>query len=335
MNATSRPTLADYAAYLESDPEEYARLISSLLIKVTEFFRDPKVFDYLREHVLPELIAEARRDRREIRIWSAGCSTGEEAYSLAIVLAEALGEAAAWPDIRIFATDIDSAAIAFARRGIYQANALKSLPAGARDRYFVRSDGHFEVAKRLRSLMVFGEHDLGARAPFPRIDLILCRNVLIYFTVPMQRAALETFGFSLRSGGRLALGTAETVMTLPEPFEEEEGRLRVYRRRPGNYAIRFRCSPRAASTSEPGNPARRGRPSSRSRDVRREAVVGRRRIALLLNLTVGIVVVDPRYYIVRINSAARKMLGIHGTAFDQDFIHLRRGSSTQRHSSRN
>src|SRR5664279_1942309 len=237
MNATSRLTLADYAAYLESDPEEYARLVNSLLIKVTEFFRDPKLFQYLREHVLPELIAEARHEGRELRLWSAGCSTGEEAYSLAITVAEALGENAAWPDIRIFATDIDREAIAFARRGIYPTSALKSLPAGVRERYFVKSDGHLEVAKRLRALMVFGEHDLGERAPFPRIDLLLCRNVLIYFAVPMQQIALETFAFSLRPGGRLVLGTSETVMTLPEPFEEEEGRLRVYRRRPGNYAI--------------------------------------------------------------------------------------------------
>ena len=103
MSATARPTLAEYAAYLESDPEEYARLVNSLLIKVTEFFRDPKLFDYLRGNVLPELIAEARRDRRELRIWSAGCSTGEEAYSLAIIVAEALGDelaVAGGPDLR-------------------------------------------------------------------------------------------------------------------------------------------------------------------------------------------------------------------------------------------
>jgi two-component system CheB/CheR fusion protein len=321
MNATSRPTLASYAAHLEADPEEYARLVNSLLIKVTEFFRDPKLFQYLREHVLPELIAEARQEGRELRLWSAGCSTGEEAYSLAITVAEALGEKAAWPDIRIFATDIDREAIAFARRGIYPTSALKSLPAGVRDRYFVKSDGHLEVAKRLRALMVFGEHDLGERAPFPRIDLLLCRNVLIYFAVPMQQIALETFAFSLRPGGRLALGPSETVMTLPEPFEEEQARLRVYRRRPGNYAI------------PPMRPAvlrqRRTRETQLDQairvarhDVRRDVESSESADNLLLNLTVGIVVVDPRYYILRINSAARKMLGIHGTAFDQDFIHL-------------
>ncbi|HEX7430848.1 MAG TPA: CheR family methyltransferase [Candidatus Limnocylindrales bacterium] len=321
MNATSCPTLAGYAAYLESDPEEFARLVNSLLIKVTEFFRDPKLFEYLREHVLPELIAEARRERREIRIWSAGCSTGEEAYSLAIVLAEILGEQSAWPDVRIFGTDIDREAIAFARRGIYPATALKSLPAGTRDRYFAKSDGGYEVAKRLRALMVFGEHDLGERAPFPRIDLLLCRNVLIYFAPPMQQIALETFAFSLRPGGWLALGTSETVMTLPEPFEEEQARLRVYRRRPGNYAIPpMRPSvlrPRRHAESQLDQAIRVAR-----RDVRRDAESSESADSLLLSLTVGIVVVDPRYYILRINSAARKMLGIHGTAFDQDFIHL-------------
>ena len=100
MNVTHRPTLAAYMAYLESDPEEYARLVNSLLIKVTEFFRDPKVFDYLREHVLPELITEVLREGRELRIWSAGCATGEEAYSLAIIVAEALGDQLPWPDTR-------------------------------------------------------------------------------------------------------------------------------------------------------------------------------------------------------------------------------------------
>jgi two-component system CheB/CheR fusion protein len=321
MNATSRPTLADYAAYLESDPEEYARLVNSLLIKVTEFFRDPQLFEYLREQVLPELIAEARRNRRELRIWSAGCSTGEEAYSLAITVAEALGEEAAWPEIRVFATDIDREAIAFARRGVYPPAALKGLPAGARDRYFVKSDGGYEVAKRLRALMIFGEHDLGERAPFPRIDLLLCRNVLIYFSTPMQRVALETFAFSLRPGGRLALGTSEAVMALPEPFEEEQARLRVYRRLPGSYAI----PPMRPAALRP----RRGQESELDqairvthRDVRRVAESSASADSLLINLTVGVVVVDPRYYILRVNSAARRMLGIHGTAFDQDFIHL-------------
>ena len=321
MNATAHSTLAEYAAYLETEPEEYARLVNSLLIKVTEFFRDPKVFEYLRGHTIPELIAEARGSGRELRFWSAGCSTGEEAYSLAMVVADVLGDGVAWPEIRIFATDIDREAINFARRGVYQPTALKSLPEGVRDRYFVKSDDGYEVGKRLRGLMVFGEHDLGERAPFPRIDLLVCRNVLIYFTPPMQRVALETFAFSLRPGGRLVLGTSESVMALPEPYEEEQERLRVYKRRSGSYTM-----PPIRPT---GLRQHRGPDSQLDlavrvthRDARRIADSSVSAETLLLDLSVGLVVVDPRYDIIRINTAARQMLGIHGTAYDQDFVHL-------------
>jgi PAS domain S-box-containing protein len=237
MSATARATLPEYLAFVESNPEEYSRLLNSLLIKVTEFFRDQKLFDYLRDCALPELIDAARREGRELRLWSAGCSTGEEAYSLAMALAESLGDDLPWPDIRIFATDLDGQAIAFARRGTYPAASLRGMPAAERNRHFVKSEGGYKVAKRLRALMVFGQHDLAEGAPFPHIDLLACRNVLIYFSQPMQQSALETFAFSLRPGGLLALGSSETVTALPEPFEPEQPRLRVFRRRPGVYAI--------------------------------------------------------------------------------------------------
>ena len=137
------------------------------------------------------------------------------------------------PDVRVFATDIDSAAIAFARRGLYPPAALQNVPAACGRATSRKSDGGFEVVKSLRSLMIFGEHDLGARSPFPRIDLILCRNVLIYFNQAMQRAALETFGFSLRDDGRLVLGPSETVAALPAIYVQDHARMRIYRRAPG------------------------------------------------------------------------------------------------------
>ena len=288
---------------------------------MTEFFRDPKVFEYLRDDTLPALIDEARADGRQLRVWSAGCSTGEEAYSLAITLAEALGTDRAAFDVRVFATDIDSSAIAFARRGVYPASALQKVPAAIRERYFAKTDGAYEVVKSLRSLMTFGEHDLGARAPFPRIDLILCRNVLIYFTVPMQRAALETFGFSLRDGGRLVLGPSETVAAMPGLYDEDHGRLRVYRRVQGGPPLPLA---RALPARPPQERARQLDAAIRStrRDVQVAADSSEAAEKLLLDLSLGVVVVDARYYITRINTAARRMLGIHGLAFDQDFIHL-------------
>src|SRR5919197_4508305 len=160
-------------AYMPAAPAE-TRTLSALLeqlhaAKVTEFFCDPELCAYLRGVVLPEIAAAAGERHNEIRLWSAGCGTGEEAYSLAILLAEVLGEELERFTVRLFATDLDTAAVAYARRGVYPASALASLPRDLVERYFTPLEGGYEVSKRLRSLTVFGEHDLGQRAPFPHI----------------------------------------------------------------------------------------------------------------------------------------------------------------------
>src|SRR5919112_44374 len=229
MAAAGAATLPEYRRYMDRHPEELQRLVASFLIKVTEFFRDPELFTYLRDRVLPGLVSEAKA-RGELRIWSAGCATGEEAYTLAMLVSDLIGEDAEELPVRIFATDIASDAVEFARHGIYTHAALEGLPSDFVERHFTAVDGAFEVRKHVRSLVVFGEHDLGNRAPFPRIDLILCRNVLIYFTPDLQRRALQLFAFSLRHGGYLALGKAETVSPLPEFFAFAEPRLKVFRR---------------------------------------------------------------------------------------------------------
>ncbi len=319
MHATGNRSVADYAALVERDPAEYERLVGSLLIKVTEFFRDPKVWEHLRDHVVPALVEDARRDGRELRVWTAGCSSGEEAYSLAITIAEVLdGEPPL--DVRIFATDVDAATIAFARRGIYPPGALTGVPGPVRSRYFTPSGTGFEVIKSLRSQMIFGEHDLSARVPFPRIDLILCRNVLIYFTQPLQRIALETFAYSLRPDGRLVLGLSETVTALPGSYDEQNARLRIYRRLPGQQPVPQawpKVVPTAREVSIPLDRAIRS--TRRDRGAADPAAPAE---GILLGLDVGVIVVDPHYDIIRINTAARRVLGIHGTAFDQDFVHL-------------
>ena len=230
MAAVGATSLRDYQRYLARNPAEYDRLASSFLIKVTDFFRDADLYAYLREHVVPELIAYATEHDHEIRVWSAGCATGEEADSLAILLADAVAEDTSRPNIRVFATDIDNDAINFARRGIYPPSSVDAVPPELIDRYFQRIDDAFEVRKQIRSLTVFGQHDLAQRAPFPRIDLAVTRNVLIYFTPELQKRALQLFAFSLREGGRLVLGKAESVSQVPEHFVVEEPRLKVYRR---------------------------------------------------------------------------------------------------------
>ncbi|HEV7216536.1 MAG TPA: chemotaxis protein CheB, partial [Chloroflexota bacterium] len=177
--ATGANSLDEYMQHLEANPEEYQRLTQAFLIKVTEFFRDGDLFSHLRDVLLPELIATARQQGRGLRCWSAGCATGEEPYSLAILIADLLGDALEQANVRIFATDLDAEAVAFARRGAYPESALAGLPPDLVARHFTHQGDAYVIKKRVRSLIIFGQQDLGLRAPFPDIDLVLCRNVLI------------------------------------------------------------------------------------------------------------------------------------------------------------
>jgi len=331
MAATGTNELEAYIRYVQRNPDEYQRLISSFLIKVTEFFRDPELFRHLQERVIPDLIDSARQHNNELRLWSAGCATGEEAYSLAILLSEALGDELPNFSIRIFATDADGDAISFARRGIYPASALSDLSPPLIDQYFNNLDGQFEIKKQLRAMTVFGQHDLSLRAPFPRIDLALCRNVLIYFTSELQRRALQLFAFSLREGAYLVLGKSETTSPLPEHFVLEQSRLKIYRRQ-GEPALmpssRVRdaasmFSLRAYQSQVLANITDLPRSRDRDRTQRRD-----RGDSIVQRLPIGLVIVDRRYDILSINTAARQVLGIHGSAVGEDLIHLTQGVST-------
>ena len=325
MAATGTSKLRSYIEHVHANPEEYQRLASSFLIKVTQFFRDRDLFQYLRETIVPELIADAREREMELRIWSAGCATGEEAYSLAMLVVDGLGDAADQFNVRIFATDVDGEAIAFARRGIYPAASIAELPADLVERHFVRVGDGYEVRKRIRAITVFGQHDLGQRAPFPRVDLALCRNVLIYFTSELQKRALQLFAFSLRDGGYLVLGKAESTTPLPDYFVLSQPKLKIYRRQGDRVLIP--TSRIRDSAPIPIRPAglRRGRGAENvfaRAGGERDSTVADRADSLLLGLPVGIIVVDRHYDIQSINTAARRMLGVHGPAIGEDLIHL-------------
>ncbi len=322
MLATDCSDLTEYKLYLQAHPEEYDQLVSDFLIKVTEFMRDPTLFNYLQERVLPDLIERSRTRERELRFWSAGCATGEEAYSLAILLYEVLGAELENFHIKIFATDLDINAIAYARRGLYPAKALASLPEELVQRYFTRNGEDYEVKKLLRNLIVFGEHDLGQSAPFPRIDLVMCRNVLIYFNRELQQHALQIFAFALRDGGYLVLGRTETTSPLPEFFAPQEPQQRIYRRH-GHRRLIPPVSPNSYKPLTVPNlsPPRRNRISSALFQVRPPQNWSAKD-NLLLKLPIGVVVVDQRFDIQEINSAARRLLSIHTSAIGEDFIHL-------------
>ncbi|HEY7590885.1 MAG TPA: chemotaxis protein CheB, partial [Candidatus Limnocylindrales bacterium] len=321
--ATGNPDLRQYLRYVGAHPRELDKIGASFLIKVTEFFRDAELFDHLREQLVPKLVEEARGHGRELRVWSAGCATGEEAYSLAVLISDALGvELPDWT-IRIFATDLDPDAISFARRGIYPASALAHVDPQTLQRHFTQTDGEYEVRKHLRTMTVFGQHDLGARAPFPRIDLVLCRNVLIYFTPELQRRALQLFAFSLRDGGWLALGKAETTSPLAEYFTVDDSRLKLFRRRGERLLVppAHTAEPRATAPPRPAT-ARTAFGIENQVEAARRRSAGESAEAVLAAVPVGIIVVDASYDIKAINPAARDLLGIHGSALKRDVVHL-------------
>ncbi|MBV8148617.1 MAG: hypothetical protein JO092_05975, partial [Candidatus Eremiobacteraeota bacterium] len=326
MAGAQTENLADYLRYLRTHEEAYQQLISSFLIKVTGFFRDAALFNYLRETVFPEIIAEAREKQHELRIWSAGCATGEEAYSLAILLAELLGDALNDVRIRIFATDLDIQAIAFARRGLYPISAFTDIPAEIVGKYFTAFNGAYQVRKHIRNLTVFGEYDLGQRAPFPHIDLILCRNVLIYFTKELQQRVLQLFAFSLRIGGYLALGKAETTNPLPQFFAQAQPTLKVYRRHGERLLI---PAPLVDGLTLPERPTVR-RPALRPPGPQRRAIehptsrwaLVDRLGAFVFDSSIGIAIVDANYDIQTINQAGRVLLGIPGQGIGSDLVHI-------------
>ncbi len=225
-------TMEEYLLLTEKNPEELNQLCKEILISVTSFFRDPKAFEALRE-ALAELLAQ-KLPGEEIRIWIAGCATGEEAYSVAILLNELLGSALPDYRVQIFATDIDLNAMAIARRGVYPETALAEIDPRLIERYFSNREGYYEVNKFLRDLVVFARQDLVQDPPFLRLDLVTCRNVLIYFQGVLQDQVLSTFHYALRPGGLLFLGKSETAHQRDGQFESMAKDAKIFRRRIGD-----------------------------------------------------------------------------------------------------
>ena len=325
-------SLSEYAHYLESNPEEITDLVKSFLINVTGFFRDPEAFEFLRDEILPPLIQEARLNGRSLRFWSAGCATGEEAYSLALLMADLLGKEFSGWNIRIFATDLDPEAVNFARRGLYPANVLENLPDDYRMRFFEPMDHGYRISKELRQTVIFGNQDLSRGAPFPRINMVICRNLLIYLKPELQQRVLELFAYSLQdSHGYLFLGKAETARPTNANFELVHKKWKVYRCLAGPHVLpALQNSPFSRIVSR-GSGAKLNDLQVGYADQTITApeveVAQLRRLneSLLRCITGGVVIIDRSYHILTINPAARRILGIKDIAYDQDFLHTVRG----------
>jgi two-component system CheB/CheR fusion protein len=225
------PSFANYAQFLRQNPQEVDLLSKEMLIGITSFFRDPDAWACLQEQVIPDLLASLPA-RASSRAWVAGCSTGEEAYSLAIVLREAQEKLPRGQhrSVKIFATDIDHEAIAKARQGYYPAEIAKDVSAQRLARFFVAEDKGYRVNQELRHMVVFAPQDLIADPPFTHLDILTCRNLLIYFGDELQRKLLPLFHYSLDPGGVLMLGSAESIGEFSELFTPIEATMRLFRR---------------------------------------------------------------------------------------------------------
>lgn len=261
--------LEQYVAFLRQNPAELEALYHDILINVTSFFRDPEVFDALKEKVFPRLIKE-HRNRDPVRVWTIGCSTGEEAYSVAMAWAEFAQAAGSKVPVQVFATDLNEAGVTTARGGVYPKDIAQDVSAERLRRFFVEVDGHYRIAKEIREACVFSRHNVLGDPPFSRIDLISCRNVLIYLERVLQQKVVPTLHYALKPGGFLWLGSSETVGAFRNLFEVEDGKHKIYAKKPGSvtragyFPVQHGASPRAGFAPVPARP-------SGGNDLHREA----------------------------------------------------------------
>src|SRR5215216_590614 len=221
----------DFIERLRKEPQELDALLQDLLIGVTNFFRDPPAFEALERQVIPKLF-EGKGPDDTVRIWVPGCSTGEEAYSIAILLREHMPKAHSAPKLQIFASDIDEHSLQIARTGRFPSTIAKDVPPARLERYFVREDGTYRIASDLREICLFSSHNLLRDAPFSKLDLIACRNLLIYLTPELQNRLIPLFHYALNDSGFLFLGTSENVTRHPRLFSTVDKQHRIFKRKP-------------------------------------------------------------------------------------------------------
>jgi two-component system CheB/CheR fusion protein len=230
MGIVQIDTIPQYLEFLNKQPDEITSLYKDLLISVTAFFRDPDAYQILEQEIIPAMIERHKSDL-PIRVWVAGCATGEEAYSIAMLLWEAMEAAKLFVEVQLFASDIDADAIEVARTGVYPASIAGDVSPDRLRKFFVMlDDQHYQINKELRELVVFSNQNLIGDAPFSKLDLISCRNLLIYLEPEMQNNVLSLFHFALVSGGYLFLGPSETTGRSSELFETISKKWRLFRR---------------------------------------------------------------------------------------------------------
>jgi two-component system, chemotaxis family, CheB/CheR fusion protein len=292
MQAAGISTFHEYHDYLQVDPDEFTRLFNTMLINVTSFFRDAPTWAALAETVIPATLAELPAGD-PIRVWSAGCASGEEAYTIAMLLAEAVGPEQFRNRVKIYGTDVDEEALNQARLGSYDSRAVEEVPPKLLDKYFDRVNDRLVFSKELRRSVIFGRHDLIQDAPISRVSLLTCRNCLMYFNAEAQARILSRFHFGLREHGVLVLGKAETLLTHSINFGAVDVKRRIFTKSAGTGSGAERRVP-----AEPGRGLNRDNLSQRLVEAASDAAP----LAQLL--------LDNAGTIVQVNGQLRTVFGV-------------------------
>jgi two-component system, chemotaxis family, CheB/CheR fusion protein len=305
MDTLGIGSYADYYDYLELHPDEFTALFNTVLINVTSFFRDPEAWAYLSESILPALVE--RRPDQPIRLWSAGCASGQEAYSLAMAMAEILGLEGFRERVKIYATDVDEDALTQARHAAFTDRELDGVPSEFIDKYFEQSNHRKVFRGELRRSVIFGRNDLVQDAPISHCDLLVCRNTLMYFNAQTQAGILDRLHFALQPDGVLFLGKAEMLLSHANLFEPIELKRRFFRRAPG--------SVRQLKFLEVGNGAT-------NVAAEEDSVWSRLRAQALMSSPVALLVLDPSGLLISCSRRAETTFGLGPREIGRPFHEL-------------
>lgn len=257
MVLTGRTTLQNYLTFLRDNPKELDALYTDILISVTSFFRNGDMFDTLARRIIPDLLG--KRDDDPCRVWVPGCSTGQEAYTIAMVFMEAMDQAPRTRRVQIFATDLNDDLLETARRGLYVKGLVQDVSPERLRRFFRQEDGRYQVVKSLRDMVVFAHQNLFADPPFSRMDLVSCRNLLIYVEPSLQKRAIPTFHYALKPGGYLLLGVSESIGSWTNLFEPVDRKHKIYLKKAASTQAYHLPTPHGSSDPRAADRSRGGR----------------------------------------------------------------------------
>ena len=316
MQVRAVNSLPEYLRLLEADAGENKLLLNDLLIGVTNFFRDREAFDTIERDIMPILFRD-RKASDEVRAWVAGCATGEEAYSLAMLMADQAALVAHPPNYQVFASDIDEHAIAIARAGLYPTSIVTDVAPARLRQYFARDENRYQIRKGVRDRILFAVHNLLRDPPFSRIDLISCRNLLIYLNRDIQQRVLETFHFALKPGGYLFLGSSESADSVDELFVAVDKKNRIYRSRASVRTLPYHrghhAAPAHLNLPEPRHLAAAARRQTSLADVHQRA---------LAQFAPPSVVIDLDHNIVHMSDRAAHYMRLIGGEPSRDILAL-------------